>query len=74
MNLEYGIRPVSQLRDEIEQAAAHWPLAQNTTIESTDCDGVAGTWIGACGRSTLLTPVCLIRGKVSVRRLPAAAR
>jgi len=45
MNLEYGIRPVSQLRDEIEQAAAHWPLAQNTTIESTDCDGVAGTWI-----------------------------
>ena len=44
-DLEYGIKPVSVLRDEIEAAAAGWPLAAGTTFQSTSCDGVACEWI-----------------------------
>ncbi|MDA0334544.1 MAG: alpha/beta hydrolase fold domain-containing protein [bacterium] len=44
-DLEYDIKPVSVLRDDIEAAAAGWPLAEGTTFQSTSCDGVACEWI-----------------------------
>ena len=44
-DLEYDIKPVATLREEIETAAAKWPLAAGTTFEPTSCNGVACEWI-----------------------------
>ena len=44
-DLEYDVKPVSELREAIEKAATQWPLAKGTTFESVVCDGVACEWI-----------------------------
>lgn len=46
-DLEYDIKPVTELRDEIEAAAARWPLAPQTTFTSATCQGVECEWIDA---------------------------
>jgi epsilon-lactone hydrolase len=44
-DLEYDIKPVAALREEIETVAAQWPLAEGTTFQATSCHGVACEWI-----------------------------
>lgn len=44
-DLEYEVKPVSELREAIEKAAAQWPLAEGTTFESVMCDGVSCEWV-----------------------------
>lgn len=44
-DLEYEVKPVSELREVIETAAAQWPVAEGTTFESVTCDGVSCEWI-----------------------------
>lgn len=44
-DLEYEVKPVSELREVIEKTAATWPLVKGTTFESVMCDGVSCEWI-----------------------------
>lgn len=44
-DLAYDVKPVGQLREEIEKAAAQWALAEGTQFETVDCDGVSCEWI-----------------------------
>lgn len=44
-DLAYDIRPVGELRDDIESTASRWPLATGTTFEPVTCSGVACEWI-----------------------------
>jgi len=44
-DLEYDVKPVGQLRDDIEKASQKWPLAEGTVFEAVDCGGVSCEWI-----------------------------
>jgi len=44
-NLNYAIKPVAQLRAEIETAATQWALAEGTVFVEANCGGVACEWI-----------------------------
>lgn len=46
-NLDYSIKPIGQLRAELEVAAAEWPLAEGTVFEEANCGGVRCEWIRA---------------------------
>lgn len=48
-DLEYGIKPVANLRDEIEAAAAAWPLAPGTRLTPENVGGVDALWIDVEG-------------------------
>jgi epsilon-lactone hydrolase len=44
-NLHYTVKPVDELRADIEAAASQWPLAAGTILTETICANVPAVWI-----------------------------